>query len=372
MKRKNFVLILLPALILMTGACEKSKKKGDNIVPESFKVGISDAISRPDLSKKNTTGTTEEITGDLLYNQLRTLVWVGELSADIVNEALAAVKKLDIDGPMEFSYTSYIDFREKDVIVRQNVDYYNASWEYALFVADEDGSRAFQLFWNQKPLKGIAMLAPGNLFRTFDLNVNSLIHIEYSEEQLAFAGEAFAYDKWMLVSVTNLDSTSRNYMNKLRLFAGKAGDIVYLRGNSAHPYAMILDETRNNGICWSFVAKNNVVKDIAVAKVALPPVDINTLTGMWEDYSMENVLTAEIEKVYDSDPNLTSIVAESTASAKIPGYFTGVLGYVSCGSNVPAIDGFTLDFIDLGNMEPFIPSEVNGMNFSLVDPSRLK
>lgn len=61
-------------LAMMTGipvSCEKSKKD-DNIVPEDFKVGMSDAISRPDLDKKK--GLTLEVDGNTLYNYLRTLV----------------------------------------------------------------------------------------------------------------------------------------------------------------------------------------------------------------------------------------------------------------------------------------------------------
>ncbi len=364
MKKHASGLYLLLLLIILSTACEKNKN--NSIVPEDFKVGMTDAISRPDLDKKS---LELDVDGNSLYNHLRTLVWIGEFSADFVNDALATVRALEIEGAGEFSYTSREDFRAKDVLVRQNVDYFNQTWQYGMFISDEDGSPALQLFWNRNPLKGVALLNPGNFNRNVLLNRKAMLKVEYSEDKMDATGAPSAFDKYMIVSVTNLDTTNINFMNKLKMFVGKKDDIVYIRGNSTHPTGYILDDSRSDGVCWTFVAKNNVARDIAVAKVALPPVFAESMTGMWDTYSLKTVLTTEVESVYSnlSPTELDALVTATTANADAPGYFSGSAGFISSGGEVPTQSGFSTEFIDLSSLVPYIPAEVEQMeiNFSL-------
>lgn len=363
MKRAVRYAVFLAMMTGMLVSCEKSKKD-DNIVPEDFKVGMSDAISRPDLDKKD---LTQEVDGNTLYNYLRTLVWIGEVSADMVNEAITSVRELKIEGPMEFSFTSTHDGRLKDVSVVAGAYFGNDQWEYGLYMYDEDGSRALQLFWNTNPLKGVALMIPGNFNRNIQVHARSVLKIEYGEEGLTIVGSDKSFEKYMIVSVVNLDATDTDYASKIKLFAGKVGDVVYIRGNTIHPTATLIDETRTGGLCWTFVAKNDVGKDIAVARVALPPVDLYDLTNLWTDYSLKNVLTAEVEKAYSdlSAEELNQVVTAVTANADDPAYFSGTTGFVSSGTSVPSQEGFTSDFIDISGLVPFVPAVVNGMEFDL-------
>jgi hypothetical protein len=148
----------------------------------------------------------------------------------------------------------------------------------------------------------------------------------------------------------------------MKMFVGQKGDTVQIRGNSNHPTAQIMNSAWQGGRSWCFVAKNNVALDIAVAKVALPPVSHSNTLDLWTDYSMEKVLEDEVKAAYNilpvADQNV--IIGLVTANAKIPGFFQGDGGFISSGlANIPSNTGFTPKFINLGYLQPYTPSEVN-------------
>jgi hypothetical protein len=355
---KNISLFLVAAALLIS-SCEKKGKK--NIVPEDFKIGISDAISSPDFDKKGLQYDLldDTVRGNELYQQLRNMIYVGEFSADIVNSSMLTIRELGIDQAMDFSFTSKDDGRKKDVVVRENVDFQNRTWQYGMMITDA-GNKAFQLFWDLNPVEGIALLDIGEFNHQALLQRNSFIKIEYSEDDLFF-------DRQMLVYITNLDSLDRNYMNKLKMFVGQWGDLVYIRGNSNHPTAAIVDPNYVGGRSWCFVAKNHINLNIALAKVSMPPVDLNTISGIWSTFSMDKVLEEEIRTVYSDLPTVEqdAIVAVATAEAKSPGFFVGNAGFYTSGlDNIPLLPGFDNDFIDLSGLDPFIPNEVNIMDLT--------
>lgn len=93
----------------------------------------------------------------------------------MVNEAITSVRELKIEGPMEFSYTSTYDGRIKDVHVMAGAYYGKDQWEYGMYIDDEDGSRAFQLFWNTNPVKGVALMIPANFNRNTQVHTRSVL-----------------------------------------------------------------------------------------------------------------------------------------------------------------------------------------------------
>lgn len=355
---KNFSLILI-AMTLIFSSCEKKGKK--NIVPEDFKIGISDAISSPDFDKKGLQIDVldDTVKGNQLYQQLRNMIFVGEFSADILNSSMLTVRELGIDQAMSFSYTSKDDGRKKDVVVRENVDFQNRTWQYGMAITDA-GVKAFQLFWDLNPVEGIALLDIGEFNHSALVQRNSFVKIEYSENDVFF-------DRQMLVYITNLDSLDRNYMNKLKMFVGEWGDVVFIRGNSNHPTAAIVDPNHIGGRSWCFVAKNHTKLNIALAKVSMPPVELNTISGIWNTFSMDKVLEEEIRTVYSDLPAVEqdAIVEVATAEAQSPGFFVGNAGFYASGlDNLPLLPGFDGDFIDLSGLDPFIPNEVNLMDIT--------
>jgi len=230
---------------------------------------------------------------------------------------------------------------------------------FCLTVSDEELGTALQLFWNTNPLEIIAILQPGAFDFSTIRNPNAMIKIEYSENDPD-------YDKTMIVSITKMDSTSRQYMSNLKFFAGKNGDIISLYGNSTHPYMALLNDNHNNGRCFCFRARNDVPNDIAIARIALPTILQTDMSNIWVDFSVDKVLTEEIDIVYANVDQavLTHIKNLFLDKAIGPAYFTGDQGFVSNASDVPDDEGFTQVFMNMTGLTPWSPSEINQMTLT--------
>ena len=175
----------------------------------------------------------------------------------------------------------------------------------------------------------------------------------------------------MIVSVTKMDSTSRQYMSNIKFFAGKNGDNISLYGNSAHPYMALLNNNHNNGRCFCFQARNDVLNDIAIARIALPTILQTDITNIWTDFSVDRVLSDEIDIVYPNvdQSTLTTIKKIYLANAIGPAYFTGEQGFVSNGTNIPDDDGFTTEFMNMTGLIPWAPFEINQMTITFLTDS---
>jgi hypothetical protein len=155
-------------------------------------------------------------------------------------------------------------------------------------------------------------------------------------------------------------------MSNLKFFAGKNGDIISLYGNSTHPYMALLNDNHNNGRCFCFQARNNVPKDIAVARIALPTILQTDMTNIWVDFSVDQVLSDEIDIFYPNvdQSTLTDIKEIFLANAIGPAYFTGEQGFVSNAGTIPDDEGFTQDFMNMTGLTPWAPSEINQMTIT--------
>jgi hypothetical protein len=266
---------------------------------------------------------------------------------------------LKIHGVKQISYTAN-DGRTKLLTAVKYPSYNNYTWEYGLYIQDEDNSKAFELFWNQKPIKGFAIFKPSKV----DNNVlglfhpNAMIKIEYSEE-------VTDYDKQMIVSISDLNLYQINDMSSLKMFVGKKGNHLDIFGNSNHPNAILIDPKHTGGRNWAFVAHSDDNLNIGVAKVALPECNLDNIATLFTDYSIEKVLHDEINTVYGSvvtPTQLDSIANVFLQNAKAPGYFIGIGGFVSCGTDIPANPGFTTDFINLDALSPYIPKDISTLS----------
>jgi hypothetical protein len=346
-------IMMLAGVLCM--ACQK--KGGGDIVLQDVKVNLSDAISVPDFDKKDFNIYDTIPNGADLYQHLRTLVYVAEYSADLVNTALRTLHMYEISGPTTFTYISDDDNRIKSVIVREKIPFENETWDYELAVSDETEGKAFVIYWNRNPRRAIAFM----FRKAFDFNVifmrNTLIRLDYSESDAVF-------DRTMMVRLVGLDSTSVHYMSKLKMFAGQAGDVVRFYGNTIHPSAYIVDASHTGGRAWCFKGRNDVVQDIAVALCALPVISLsnNEMPILWTDYTMEKVLEAEITDAYvDIAPaTLETYVKEARGAA----YFIGRQGFVGNDTNIPDHPGFTSAFIDLSGFDPWAPYDIYTMNIN--------
>lgn len=355
MKNIKLITATITLSAMVFSGCGKNES-GDSL-PENITIGISDAISFPvSGSSKSANLGVDPLTGEEIYKHLRNFIYLGELSADLVQDMMLSLKRHNITYAISFSYESIYDGKNKDVVVKENVSVNDTTWNFCLTVSDEELGTALQLFWNKNPLEVIAILQPSAFDFSTTRNPNAMIKIEYSENDPD-------YDKTMIVSITKMDSTSRQYMSNLKFFAGKNGDIISLYGNSTHPYMALINDNHINGRCFCFQARNDVPNDIAIARIALPTILQTDMSNIWVDFSVDKVLTEEIDIVHANadQATLTQIKDIFLAKAIGPGYFTGDQGFVSNASNVPDDEGFTQDFMNMTGLTPWAPSEINQM-----------
>ncbi len=358
MNNINLITVIITLSAIVFSGCNKDES-GDSL-PDNITVGISDAISFPaSISNKSAYLGVDPLTGEDIYMHLRNLIYIGELSADLVQDMMISLKKHNINYATTFSYVSIYDGKNKNVVVKTNVSINDTTWDYCLTVSDEELGTALQLFWNTSPLEVIAILQPKAFDFSTTRNPNAMIKVEYSENDPY-------YDKIMIVSVTKTDSTSRQYMKNLKLFAGKNDDIISLYGNSTHPYMALLNENHINGRSFCFQARNNIPEDIAIARIALPTVLQTDMTNIWVDFSVDQVLSDEIDIVYPNVEQsiLTDIKIIYLANATGPAYFTGEQGFVSNAGDIPDDEGFTQDFMNMTGLTPWVPSEINQMTIT--------
>ncbi len=328
-------IILLLALFILP-SCEKDDldqiQNPDSIIPERFIVEIPNSISSSGNLKSTRVDTLH---GNNIYQHLRTFISVGEYGSELVQNVMLSIAVHNLNRPMALTFISEEDSRPKHLKITENVYFEETLWQYRLTLTDmqgpDEGSNnniGLQVFWSLHPLKGIAILNPYNISRkTEDEFINTHIRIDYSE-----AGE-LGYEAHMIVSIEGFslpDPLENPYaLSKLKLFAGKSDDLVALYGNSEHPNANFFSST--TGFNWAFVAAGSESRDIAVAEVGLPPMDLDasdreTILGT---YSIKNVLQNQILSVW---PNINQDILEAYLyHTEAPGYFDRH-GFVQAGT----------------------------------------
>lgn len=349
---KNRIVIIMVVISGMTFLMSCQKKKGDNVVPDNLKVGVSDAISFPDLDKKKSLQLLgDTLSGQDIYQTLRTLVYISDFASDMIQGAVDFIRTQDISGPVSFNYTSPDDGNVKYLEVQKAFIYQKQTWDFGLTVMDEIEGKALLVVWNNTPLEIIAVLHPMAWDVRTVFQRKSLIRVEYHDEDPV-------YDRTMTVSISGLDSLNIDYISKMKIFFGQKGDEVELFGDINMPYTFMFDPDQR-GRSWCFKARNNVTLDIAVAKVAMPRVTLANTTGLWTEYALDKVMETEMTTVF---PTMDSTVVQSFLSnARGVAYFIGRQGFVSNDTNVPAVSGFTPEFMDLTGLNPWPPAEVEAM-----------
>ena len=367
---KNFSkAALLLLFVIFAASCKKEKEKEPqptSIMPARFSIDLPESISSDSLQSLNRISSNHQLEGDDIYKHLRVFIHVGEFAAEIMNNIITTLSQ--VTGAGTISETGGDGRLKFYKVVTNWVDNSGVvTWEFKLdgFDIDPisgDSSQAVQVYWNRNPIRGTAILNPYNMNRNEENPVDLKFRIEYSEDQ---TNNTNNYEKQMIVSLTNIDSTDQNWMKNFKMFVGKTGDVLYLWGNSHHPYITIIDTNYVGGKNWAFVAHGNDVLDIGVASVALPP--SNTLAADWTltdwltNYSIDTVLTQEIFALGITD---TAAIDAFLKDSVAPGYFVGPTGWVSSGTTVPPNTGFTNTFIDLSGLMPYVPNEIANLTIN--------
>lgn len=336
MKKLSFISIaVFFASALFFTSCETDPFQGGadtGILPEKFSVDIPDAISQDVTSKKSL--AVDTLKGNHVYSHLRFFIRVGESAGEIVEGIVRTISVYDIDRIKTLSYESAEDGRIKNVVVVEAPEYEDQLWDYGLTLTDaesevnEDGGKGLQIFWNESPRAGVALLKPYNINRRDDAALGeAMFRVDYSE-----AGE-FGYDAHMIVSIADLPAIDPLLepfaMNAMKMFVGKKEDKVDVYGNSSHPNAKLL--TTTTGYNWAFVASAETGRDVAAAEVGLPlsTIDATGREVLLEEYSIKNVFTNEVLTVWPnaSQERLNAWLTNTEA----PGYFDGN-GFVQGGT----------------------------------------
>jgi hypothetical protein len=375
MKRtKNFIYSILAATaVMLFSACDENNvKPADDdygILPERFKVDIPNSMSS-DLKSatlKSTEGDT--LNGNEIYGSLAYFIAIGEGSADIVEAIMWAIKVYNIENVIDLTYTSEDDYRVKHLSVVSDVDFKGTNYEYQLTITDvesegeADGGVGMQVFWNNEPIEGVAMIKPYNLNRTGDADAGDAMYsVEYSERGMA------DYEAYMIVQIADIPLPSadadRFAVDNLKMFVGKKGDVIDIYGNSNHPNAQFF--TDNTGFNWAFVASGYEDKDIAVAEVGLPSstLDSPSREVLLKEFSIKDVLTQEINEwfldVFGIRPHEEDL-ANYLQNADAPGYFDSK-GFIQ-GGTAPTNEYTELEE-RIQSLSPYNPKEINDLVIS--------
>jgi len=368
MKKVNILLVLALLALVFFNSCTKDKEETEeikeSILPASWGVEIPDAISNVGQSKSLSTTQGDTLNGNEIYENLRTFIAVGESASEIVNAIINSISSNNINEAMSLTYTSDEDGRAKHLEVIENASFDSQSWEFQMTISDAssqtnaDEGNGLQVFWNESPIKGIAILKPYNINRTDNADApNAIFKIAYSE-----AGEN-GYNKQMTVEILGLPNTTNDkwYMNSLKMFAGKTGDIVNVYGNSDHPNAYFFDSTAV-GYDWAFVASSNEVTDIAVAEVGLPRNSLNSTdrTELLVTNSIHTVFNDQIVALGYAQQDVDNYLYNTDA----PGYFNHY-GFIQ-GGTAPTTTGGDYTQLEnyINNLTPYSPTDIRDLTIS--------
>jgi hypothetical protein len=363
MKKINAIILGFLMFSLVFASCKKENNFDENSIPTNFKVEIPNSISN---ISQNKSAKVDEMGGDEIYQHLRFFIAVGESGATLVQEIMRAIAKYDLSKAMTFSYTSDEDGRTKNITVIENVEFEGQTWMYQLTMTDvmseqdEKQGVGLQVFWNNNPVEGIAILYPYNINRqdVSDAWRKGMFKIEYSE-----TGEN-GYEQSMIVSVADLpvEFSDVYALKNIKMFVGRNGDFVDVFGNSAHPNATFYNSSK--GFDWAFVASGNQTSDLAVAEVGLPPYLLNesSRTVLLGDYSIHTVFTNLISEWWleEHGTEIDSLsLAAYLENAEAPGFFNQN-GFIASGT-APVADYNPL-VENIQSLAPYNPFDISELN----------
>lgn len=351
-------LLLFAAVILFATACGDDEEPSVTVdVPETFTVDIPNTLSSQSGGSLNgrTTGECDNfVEGNEIYASLRYFIWLGEESAEIAERSLIIATFLNNQNVTSLTFESEDDGRLKRLELTRDVTRAGVSYENELMMFDEESNgRALQLLWNTNPVSGVAILNPYNIDRIENTNPDAFLRIDYTEDDPS-------YEASMLVSISGLDPEEDEVSN-IKMFVGRNGDVVEVRGNSDHPNLTIIDPDFTGGRNYAFVGRGDESADLGVVNLALPPSNVST-SDVFSNYSVKAVLQAEIASTgINLGTELENCILQDAES---PAYFNAS-GFIDAGvDNKPV--AFDSEFVDLSGLNPFVPVDIRDMEVDFI------
>lgn len=338
------------------------------VVPTSFNVEIPNSLS-PDYAFGNSrrsismrmASSDTLFDGGAIYEGIRGYIAVGESGAKIVTEIMKVASALVAFNVTSLNYLGENDKRLKRLTLTQNASYLNVNYSFKMVIIDSlSGKKGLEVFWNNSPIDGIAILSPYYLDRDLEntKNPEALIRVDYSENT------STGYDKQMLVYITGLTTPNDGDVNNLKMFAGLKGNLMDVYGNSNHPSITLFGLGNAN---YAFRAKTDISQDIAVAQVILPPSTVTSLntSDISTKYSVKNIISNWGIKEYPALGTVEGLLFlnKYLQNTGAPGFFIKDLGFVSA-EVPPTISGFnfTNEIKDLSNLNFYIPNDIKNLS----------
>lgn len=366
---KNTSTKLLASVIIAATllACEQNPvvDQTQSILPDHFGIDVPSSLSNNgNISGRVTGGRTaaDVLQGNDIYQHLETFIFVGDNSANIVEDIISAIRQYNINSALTLTYTSDDDNRDKTITVVEGAEYEGVNYDFKLTITDtdsendQDGGYAMQIFWNRNPVAGVAIIKPANLDVLHDADEGeATIKIEYNSES------DLGYDAHMIVTLTDLTLEDPNVdpysMRTMKMFVGKSGDFIDVYGNSNHPNAQFF--TTDTGFDWAFVAAGYDSQDLGVAEVGLPPSDLDATSRdvLLGTYSIKNVFEQQIMTEF---PNITQDLLDLyLMNTTGPGFFTDE-GFIAGGTPPSGLwDELTPRIQEL---TPYNPTEISNLH----------
>ena len=358
------VVAFFGAFVLISCETNPVAEPQNDILPSHFGIDIPNTISNDGAISGRVAGgrlADDVLQGNDIYQHLESFIHIGEGASEIVEDIIISIRKNEINRVISLSYESDEDNRVKNLVVVAEPSFNNETYEYGLTITDalsegnEDGGYAMQIYWNQNPVKGVALLKPYNIDRLHDADAGEAkFMIEYDSES------DLGYDAHMIVSIVDLPleepEINKFSMRALKMFVGKTGNVIDVFGNSNHPNASFF--TDDSGFNWAFVASGYEDIDLGIAEVGLPPsnLDNNTREVLLGTYSIKNVFT---EQIYLAYPNVSQdLVDLYLMNTEGPGYFTDE-GFIAGGT--PPSGLWTDLETRILELTPYNPAEITNL-----------
>lgn len=351
--KKILSLFFVFSLFLVLFSCsddEETEPQDNNIVPEKFKIDIPTSISDANSGGKLMHDPDSVFDMSFVYQGLPLFIHIGESSAEIVEALILGIRRYNLSRAQALDFTSDEDGRVKELVVKEMPIVDGTVYQFGLQVKDkEDDEIAMQVFWNNSPIEGIAIM---NVYQMDRVNndsstLNTYYKVRYTENVVDADAEM---EVWVADFPTDASDTFA--LDGMRMLAQKSGDVITVYGNSNHPYFEFSDG--GSGVVgrnYAFRARGDEANEVGVAEVALPPSSETSVNGVFQNFNILEVCKTEYGNSVES--SLFNYLA--------PGYFSDADGFVGDGNYNADPQLYPSSFVDLTGLRPFVPKDIRDL-----------
>lgn len=301
---------------------------------------------------------------DTIYNYIRIFINIADEAGKIAENSFDRLSAIETKDILEFSYTGN-DGNTKNVSIRENFIENDVSWDYYMEIYNVTfADLALKAYWNSDNNEQKIVFNPSKVnVKEMLEHPDALVEIVYKQD---IASEP--YEKSMFMAIKGLTIPENDHFSpdNILLFIGQNGNTLDVTGSSNNPNVIFLNDEYSGGRNWSFVAKVDLVQNIAVAELALPPSWIETNENLPVNYSLKQILLDEMrltfpETILMTDEQVLNMINLDPSEIENPVYFNN-LGFAGTGI-APSTNYSSL--INFEGQSFFVPIKVRDYNLEL-------